>query len=581
MSFAAIRSIATSSLMATSVQTALASSNIANADVDGYTRKLATQVSTVTGGAGSGTAITGITSKINKFLVQAVVESLSDASAAEVTATYSDRLQSMFGQTIGGDDSDNGTSLANTLASLETALNNLTATPEGESLQSAAVDTFNWVATQLREVSRGIQDLRAEADGQISSAITEVNASLKEINDLNTEICAAAARGDSTADLEDKRYTALQSVAEKMNVTYFINSSGAMNIYSSTGQALLTSTVHEISYVAAGSVTASTTFNPITVDGVDITASFRSGEISALIEQRDTALPAVQDELDVFASTFIDAINAVHNTGTSLPAPDTLTGTETVDATDSFSATGIVRFAVVNDDGTLVDYSDIDLSSFTTVGDAVAAIDAINGLSASIDADGHVVVTADATGTGVAVNEMTSSVGADGQGLSDYFGLNDLLVGTSAITIGVRSDLKATPGLLSSSTLSSATSLTTGATVLTSGDATVANALYATLTTSQDFAAAGRMGASSTSFASYAADVIADVAAVAANAETAYSAAENVQTNLADSLASQSGVNIDEETARLSELEDLYAAASQILSTLSAMFDALLEAARS
>jgi flagellar hook-associated protein 1 FlgK len=585
MSFTTIRNIATSSLMATSVQTALASSNIANADVDGYSRKVGTQVSTVTGGEGSGTTITGITSKVNKFLVQAVARALSDVGSANVTETYTDRLQSLFGQTIGGSDAKTGTSLANLLASLETAVTNLAATPEGENLQASVVDKFTWIATQLREVSRGVQDLRAEADTEIKKGVDDVNNTLNSIADLNREIGLAAARGDSTADLEDKRNTALQDLAEKMDVTYFINSGGAMQIYTTTGQALLTSKVHEISYVAAGGVSAGTVFNDITVDGVNITASFKSGEISGLIKQRDVTLTAAQDELDEFTTKFIDAVNAVHNTGTTLPPPDTLTGTQQVDLTDGFAPSSVpaftVRFAVAYDDGTLANYADVDLSSCATVNDVVNAINGLGFMSATVNAAGRLEVSSTTANAGVSMVDLQGSVGPNGEGFSDYFGLNDLLEGTGAVDVFVRKDLQAQPGTLSNSTLSSAATLTIGAKVLTSGDAKVANALYDTLTGAHSFSSAGRLGASSTSFASYAADIVSDVASVAANAATASTAAENVHNNLSDSLAARSGVNIDEETAWMSELEKLYATASQIIATLNAMFDSLLAAAKS
>ncbi|WP_096704955.1 flagellar basal body rod C-terminal domain-containing protein [Magnetospirillum sp. 15-1] len=51
-------------------------------------------------------------------------------------------------------------------------------------------------------------------------------------------------------------------------------------------------------------------------------------------------------------------------------------------------------------------------------------------------------------------------------------------------------------------------------------------------------------------------------------------------TSLTDSFSSQYGVNIDEETARISELENAYAASAQVLSTVKDMFDSLLEAVR-
>ena len=76
------------------------------------------------------------------------------------------------------------------------------------------------------------------------------------------------------------------------------------------------------------------------------------------------------------------------------------------------SATGTVRIAVVGQSGNLVSYQDLDLSQYTTVGDLVNAINGISGLSASIDASGHLSIAATTAGDGVAINEMTSSVGS-------------------------------------------------------------------------------------------------------------------------------------------------------------------------
>ncbi|WP_376987017.1 flagellar basal body rod C-terminal domain-containing protein [Bosea sp. R86505] len=71
------------------------------------------------------------------------------------------------------------------------------------------------------------------------------------------------------------------------------------------------------------------------------------------------------------------------------------------------------------------------------------------------------------------------------------------------------------------------------------------------------------------------------MAAAAESSTTALETGESAQQSLADSLASLSGVNLDEETAKLSELEQQYAVAAQLLETLNTMFDTLLQVAAS
>jgi flagellar hook-associated protein 1 FlgK len=581
------RSIAVSSLMASQVQISVASSNISNADTTGYTVKTANQVATTSGGAGTGVSITGITSSVDKLLFKSLISATSELGAANTNNDYLNRLQALYGSTTGAEDT--GTSIANTLASLESAISSLAGTTSSASLQANVVSTLDNLASQLRETSSGIQQLRGTADAAISSDVDQVNASLQAIASLNAQIKQAAAAGQSTGDLEDQRNVALQTVASKMNVSYFISSTGDMQVYTASGQTLVDNSAHLLSFTAASSVTANASYSAgsssglsgISVNGVDVTAQITSGEIGSLLSLRDSVLPAAQSQLDQLANTLADTLNAASNQGTSLPPPTTLTGTTTVTAATALDATGTVRIAVADQSGSLVSYADLDLSTYATVGDLVSAINGISGLSASINASGKVVIASSSSSNGVAINEMTSAVGSSGIGLSDYLGLNDLVTGTGASNIAVRSDILANSGLFAVSILDASATLTTGTKVLTAGVTDVVDAIYAALTDSRTFGASGGLGSSTGSFADYAATVIANVASKATLAATTYTSKSTAQSSFANALASQSGVNLDEETAKISTLQNQYTAASQLMQVINEMFSSLLTAVQS
>lgn len=587
MSLDIARSIAVSSLMNTQVQISVTSSNISNADTTGYSVKTANQASVANAGTGAGTVITGITSTVDKLLMKSLIQADSALGAADTSNNYLDQLQALYGSTSDADSS--GTSLANTIAALETAITSLSATSSSAALQANAVSALDDVATQLRDTSSGIQELRGNADQAIASSVSDVNDQLQTIADLNAQIKLAAAAGQSTADLEDKRNTAAQEIAGNMNISYFISSSGDMQVYTASGQALVDSTVHELSFTASSAVTASSSYSAtssstlsgITVNGVDVTAQITSGEIGALLELRDSELPAAQAQLDQLATQLADSLNTVSNTGTSLPPPSSLTGSTAVTADTALDASGTVRIALADQSGKLVSSTDLDLSGYATVGDLVTALNGISGLSASIDANGHLTIASTSSANGVAINEMTSSVGSDGQGLSDWLGLNDLVTATGASDFAVRSDILSNSGLLQVATLDSSASLTAGSQVLSSGSTTVVNALYAALTDDISFDAVGGLGSSTGSFADYASTIVSAVAAKASAAEDTYTAKQTAQSTFASALASQSGVNLDEETARLSTLQNQYSAASQLIQAINEMFSSLLEAVQS
>ena len=590
MSLNIARSIAFSGLSATSVQISVTSSNISNADTTGYTAKSASQSSSVTNGVGTGVTVTGITSTVDKLLLKSLVAATSDLGSADTTNTYLTSLEKLYGSTSSSDGSSTGTSLANSIATLESALSSLASTPSSASLQSNVVSALDDVASQLRETSSGIQKLRSDADQDISSSIDEVNADLEQIADLNAAIKQTAAAGQSTADLEDQRNTALQDVASKMNISYFTASNGDLQIYTTSGQALVDSSAHTISYTAAANVTASTTytagssssgFSAITVNGVDITSQISGGDIGALVTLRDKTLPAAQSQLDQLAQQLASAMNGVSNGASSVPAPTSLTGTTAVTNSTSLSATGTVRIAATDRSGNLVSYADLDLSSYATVGDLVTAINGISGLSASVDSDGHLSIRATGSGNGVAINEMTSSAGSSGEGFSEYFGLNDLVTGTSASEIAVNSKILSGTNELQLATLDSSSSLTIGGSVLSSGSATVVNAFYDALTESRTFSSTGGLAATTGSLADYASAVVSDVASKSSQASTNYTAKETAQSTYANSLSSQSGVNLDEESAKLSTLQNKYSAASALIQAINSMYSSLLSAVQS
>lgn len=549
---------ATSSLRAIQTQLALASSNIANADTDGYTVKSAAKVSTVTGGGGlgTGTEIADIISKVDANLLKSIASAASDDSKASTTADYLDRLGDVLGE-LSSDDSG-GVSLAASLADLVSALEELAATPESDTLKTQAVLGLADAAASLRDTSAQVQSLRADADADIETAVATINQSLNAIDSMNTAITEARARGDSTADLEDQRMVLVQQLAEQIDITYFTGADGAMTIYTG-GEALLNSQVHELSYQAAGTVTGETVypggFDAITLNGKDITNSLKSGKLAALVELRDETLPDVQNQLDDVASALKEGLNTLHNQGSAVPPPQTLTGTrEDLSSTDSFAGTGTLQVVLADQEGNTVTSADIDLSTLTSLDDLLGALNAVSGLSASLDADGQLVLSATDSTTGVALSG--GEVGGDS--LSSYFGLNDLLTGDGAENLYLHDDIAASPSLLAVGSIGSS-GISLGAGTLSQAMADAVSAANVT---------------------DAAASIISDASAKLEQADREAASAETKLTSLTDSFSSQYGVNIDEETARISELENAYSASAQVLSTVQEMFDALLEAMR-
>lgn len=577
MSLRVAGSIATSALRTAEVGMAVASSNVANAGTDGYTRKTAANTTSDTAIGFTSVDVSSITSNVDRFLLKTIVSAESDLGAAKTRNDYLDQLQSAMG-TVAADEDSTGSDLGSMIDAVADVAATLATSPESESAKAAVVQSVSDLAESLRNTSSSVQALRDQADDEIATTVDTINDQLTTLDDLNDRIVKGKALGQNTTDLEDQRNEALKSLATNIDITYQTDSNGMMRVSTASGKSLLDSSVHELSYTPAASVSASTAysasgtsgFQGIMIDGVDMTNALKGGTLGALVMLRDTDLPAQQTRLDELATTLKDALNAIQNSGTAYPPPQTLTGTTTVTGTDALAVTsGTLRVAVTDPSGTAAEVLDIDLSSMGTVQDVVDAINTMSNATASISADGKLVIAANSASNGVAL-------GADGGAFSTAYGLNDLLTGSGASDIRISSAIGANSALLATGALSTASGLTAGGTALTSGDGSVAQALSASFSAARSFDAAGGLAGRSTSFAGYAGAVVQGAATLASAAAATYESQDTYTTSLETSFSSRSGVNVDEETATISTLQSAYEAAAAVMSALQEMFDAAL-----
>jgi len=577
MSLRVAGSIATSALRTAEVGMAVASSNVANAGTDGYTRKTAANTTSDTAIGFTSVDVSSITSNVDRFLLKTIVSAESDLGAAKTRNDYLDQLQSAMG-TVAADEDSTGSDLGSMIDAVADVAATLATSPESESAKAAVVQSVSDLAESLRNTSSSVQALRDQADDEIATTVDTINDQLTALDDLNDRIVKGKALGQNTTDLEDQRNEALKSLAANIDITYQTDSNGMMRISTASGKSLLDSSVHELSYTPAASVSASTTysatgtsgFQGIMIDGVDMTNSLKGGTLGALVTLRDTDLPAQQTRLDELATTLKDALNAIQNSGTAYPPPQTLTGTATVTGTDALAVTsGTLRVAVTDQSGTAAEVLDIDLSTMSTVQDVVDAINTMSNATASISADGKLVIAANSASNGVALG------GGDGA-FSTAYGMNDLLTGTGASDIKISTAIGADSALLATGSLSTASGLTAGGTAVTSGDGSVAQALSASFSATRSFDAAGGLAGRSTSFAGYAGAVVQGAATLASAAATTYESQDTYTTSLETSFSSQSGVNVDEETATISTLQSAYEAAAAVMAALQEMFDAAL-----
>lgn len=573
MSIRAAQSSALSALQASQAGISVSSENIANASVEGYTAKSTSLASSVTTGSATGVTITSVGSTVDNYLLKSVSEAASENGYAEVFTDPLAMVSSEFGSV--GDDG----AISSLITDLETSIAALATSPESQSSKSSVLSEASAIASELNNLSSSVQNQRASADQSIEDTVDQINDLLNEIHSYNDQLAGTGTSTLATSELSDARTQAVNELSELVDISYYTNSSNNTQIYIG-GTLVVGSNVQELSYDAVGTVNSDTTFDNVTVNGQSITDSLSGGKLGGLIALRDETLPKIQDELDNLTTTLIDNINAVTNLGTAYPAPSELTGSETIDGADAFTGSGTVRLVATDEDGNAAEIVEIDLATITTVQDLVDQINTSTLLSASVGADGYLTIATTDDDYGVSIVNMDASVGADAQGVSDYFGLNDMFTGSSADDIAVNAAWDDDASNMPVGSGSDAAALAVGDSVISSGSSDIAAALAELFDENVSFDAAGNLGSSKTTLSDYASEILSDVAQLASSADTEASIALGTYDDLVESFSNQYGVNTDEEALTLSNLESAYEAAAAILEMTQSLMDTLLEAVR-
>jgi flagellar hook-associated protein 1 FlgK len=143
----------------------------------------------------------------------------------------------------------------------------------------------------------------------------------------------------------------------------------------------------------------------------------------------------------------------------------------------------------------------------------------------------------------------------------------------------VRADIQADPSQLSTARLD-VTASPLSATLGGAGDNRGVQALADALSSAQPVIARGGLPAKSVTLATYAGDIIARSASLADNAKQAASRDQTLAETLQYRAAEVSGVNLDEEMARLVQLQQAYAASARIVTVTNDLFGELLDMVR-
>jgi flagellar hook-associated protein 1 FlgK len=556
--------IANNALIAAQLGLQVTGNNIANANTPGYIRQRLVQSPAPTQKYGSlllglGVQVDGVVQVIDKFLHERLRNATSDLAAGEAQAGTYAQLESLIGE-LG--ENDLSTSLTTFFGSLHDVLNQ----PESASVRNVAVLQGKKLTEDIRRLDEQVRTLHQDVNRQIIGMADEINSLLSQIAELNLKIVSAEGGSVSPSDavgLRDQRAIALGKLAEITDIRSIEQPTGDVTVFSG-GEFLVNLGIHRTIEVVESASDDGMLTAELQIQDLGYMLTAGGGKLAGLMTSRDTILRGFLDGLDDFTRALVFEFNKLHAGGQGLAGFTELTSEFGVTSATvpldqaglEFAPTnGQFQIQVTNSQTGIIQTVDIrvDLNGVgadTTLANLAAQLDAVDGITAQVTADGELQITSDAP-------EITFAFAHDTSGALAALGLNTFFTGTGSKTIGISQVLRDDARKLAMSS--------GGVAADTQNGLALANLLTAPL--------ASREGAS---LAALYDRITNDVAQSAQTARAATDGFRTFQQALDAQHQAITGVNLDEEAVRMITLQRAFQAAARVISTVDEMLEILV-----
>jgi flagellar hook-associated protein 1 len=310
MSIGSLLSIARSAIFAHQTAIQVASQNISNAEVEGYSRQNADvealppqwfpQYS-----VGTGVTVRDITRTRDTLLDASYREQAGSAEGYGMRRDLLQQIESVFGEP-----SDSG--LSSTLNLFWSSWSDLANNPSSATARGVVQQRGTQLAAMINSFAQRLDVLQSSTRDRINNNVEQVNALATQVAELNQQIAASESGGHPANDLRDARDRAVDAMAKLVPTRVVERSNGNATVLLGSYTLVDGNTVHTIEpKVIAGTP-------PRTAIGFANSATpFAQvgGALGAMLDVLNTDIPAARGQLDTLAAGLVSAVNAQHTQG--------------------------------------------------------------------------------------------------------------------------------------------------------------------------------------------------------------------------------------------------------------------------
>ena len=310
--------ISVSALQAFQAAINVAGNNIANASTPGYAKEsinLTTATPQASGAIsiGNGVVISGVSRSFNQATADQLNASQSSLGQLNAMQTYSSQIDNLVGVTAGG--------LSTAVQSFYSAWSDVANSPASTATRQALIGKAQSVAASFQSTSSQLNYLNTDINSRITSDVQQINTLGASISTLNKQIVIGTAEngGHPPNELLGQRDQLVTNLAALTGISTTVDSNGSLNVFLGNGQPLVLQgitvqlTTVPNQFDASQLEVSSTTSNGSVING-----SITSGDLGGLLAARSQVVDPAKNQLGQIAVAFSQTVNSQQNVGLDL-----------------------------------------------------------------------------------------------------------------------------------------------------------------------------------------------------------------------------------------------------------------------
>jgi flagellar hook-associated protein 1 FlgK len=301
---------ALSGLSTTARGAEVVSSNIANAQTEGYGRREMQVAVRELGATSQGVRVAGIVRHADPVAISDRRLASAGTGARTVASDFLKRIETAVGTP------DSEVSVNARIAAFERALIEASSRPDSEARLNSVAQSAKNLVTQLSTAASEVQLQRAKADDQIEDEVARLNKALAQVADLNTKVLANVGTGRDASSLMDQRQQVIDAIAQIIPLREVPRDGGKIALYSTGGAVLVDGSASTLSFTPVGVITPDMTLSSGALSGITINGQavptiaegglISGGSLAAHFALRDVLAPQMQEKLDAIARDLVE-----------------------------------------------------------------------------------------------------------------------------------------------------------------------------------------------------------------------------------------------------------------------------------